>query len=50
MITIANTTFTSNISLSAILNVKTKVAMLEICKKLDLYVSPNIKKDETARR
>lgn len=50
MITIANTTFTSNISLSAILNVKTKVEMLEICKKLDLYVSPNIKKDETARR
>lgn len=50
MITIANTTFTSDIYLSAILGIKTKAAMLDICKKLDLYVSPNIKKDETARR
>lgn len=50
MITIQNTTFTSDISLTSILNVKTKVQMLEICKKLDLYVSPNIKKEETARR
>lgn len=24
--------------------------MLKVCKKFDLYVSPNIKKDETARR
>ena len=24
--------------------------MLKICKKLELYVSPNLKKDETARR
>lgn len=24
--------------------------MLDICKKLDLYVSPNLRKDETARR
>lgn len=50
MITIKDMTFTSNIPLASILNVKTKVQMLEICKRLDLYVSPNIKKDETARR
>ena len=28
----------------------TKVQMMDICKKLDLYVSPNLKKEETARR
>lgn len=28
----------------------TKVEMLKICNKLELYVSPNLKKDETARR
>lgn len=50
MITIKHTQFTSNQDLSAILNVMTKVKMLDICKKLDLYVSPNLKKDETARR
>ncbi len=32
------------------MNVMTKVKILDICKKLDLYVSPNLKKDETARR
>lgn len=50
MITIKNSQFTSDISLAAIMNVMTKVKMLDICKKLDLYVSPNLKKDETARR
>lgn len=50
MVTINNTSFTSNQPLAAIINVKTKAKMLEICKKLDLYVSPNLKKDETARR
>lgn len=50
MITIPNTTYTSGISLAAILNSMTKVKMLDICRKLDLYVSPNVKKDETARR
>lgn len=50
MITIANTSFTSDISLAAILGIKTKAAMLDICKKLNLYVSANIRKDETARR
>ena len=50
MITIKNTSFTSNVSLSAIMNCTTKVNMLKICKSLDLYVSPNLKKDETARR
>lgn len=50
MITIPNATYTSTISLAAILNSMTKVKMLDICRKLDLYVSPNLKKDETARR
>ena len=50
MITIKNTQFTSDISLADIMNVMTKVKMLDICKTLDLYVSPNLKKDETARR
>lgn len=50
MVTISNTNFKSNISLSSILAVKTKADMLSICKKLDLYVSPNLKKEETARR
>ena len=50
MVTISNTNFTSNLSLASILSVKTKADMLKICKKLDLYVSPNLKKDETARR
>jgi len=50
MVTIKKTQFTSDISLAAIMNVMTKVKMLDICKKLDLYVSPNLKKDETARR
>ena len=50
MVTIKNTQFSSNLSLSSILNVMTKVKMLDICKKLELYVSPNLKKDETARR
>lgn len=50
MITIKDTTFTSNIALPDILSVKTKADMLKIIKKLDLYVSPNLKKDETARR
>lgn len=30
--------------------VLTKEAMIETSKKLDLYVSPNLKKDKTARR
>lgn len=50
MITISHTNFTSNLSLASILSVKTKADMLKICKKLDLYVSPNLKKDEMARR
>ena len=37
-------------SLATILNVMTKVEMLKICDKLELYVSPNLKKEETARR
>lgn len=45
MITIKNTYFTSNVSLAAMLMVRTKEYMLDTCKKLDLYVSPNLKKD-----
>ena len=50
VITIKDKTFTSNLSLASILSVMTKVEMLKICDKLELYVSPNLKKDETARR
>ncbi len=32
------------------LMVRTKQHMLETCNKLDLYVSPNLRKEETARR
>ena len=49
-ITIKNKDFSSNINLANIINVMTKVEMLKICDKLELYVSPNLKKDETARR
>lgn len=50
MITIKHTYFKSSIALADILAVKTKADMLKVCDKLDLYVSPNLKKDETARR
>ena len=50
MVTIGHTNFKSNIALADVLAVKTKADMLKICEKLDLYVSPNLKKDETARR
>ena len=50
MITISHTHYSSNFSLSGIFSVLTKTEMLKICNKLDLYVSPNLKKDETARR
>lgn len=43
-------TFDSSIRLVQLLNSTTKVNMLKACDKLDLYVSPNLKKDETARR
>lgn len=50
MITIKDTHFTSDVSLASILMVRTKERMLDIGKKLGLYVSPNLKKDETAHR
>lgn len=51
MITIQHTEFTSEqVSLDMILNSTTKVNMLKVLKKFDLYASPNLKKDETARR
>lgn len=50
MITIKDTHFTSDIDLASMLMVRTKENMLQLCKKLDLYVSPNLKKEETARR
>ncbi len=36
--------------LAAILGVMTKAEMLKICDKLELDVSPNLKKDETVQR
>ena len=50
MITIDNTAFSSGISIPDILAGQTKAELLQICKKLDLYVSPNLKKDETVHR
>lgn len=50
MITIKNTSFTSDVHLSSMLRVLTKEKMLKISKTLDLWVSPNVKKDEMARR
>ena len=44
MITIKNTDFTSNVSLAAMLMIRTKEYMLDTCKKLYLYVSPNLKR------
>lgn len=43
-------TFDSSIRLVQLVGGVTKVNMLKVCDKLDLYVSPNLKKDETARR
>ena len=43
MITISNTNYKAdNVSLAQILNSTTKVNMLTVCKKFDLYVSPNL--------
>ena len=51
MIVIPNKNFKADsIRLVQLLNSTTKVNMLKACDKLDLYVSPNLKKDETARR
>lgn len=51
MIVIPNKNFTADsIHLVQLLNSTTKVNMLKACDKLDLYVSPNLKKDETVRR
>ena len=51
MITIPNTNYkASDIQLAQILNSTTKVNILTVLKKFDLYVSPNLKKDETSRR
>ena len=49
-ITIKDKSYSSDVSLAVILNVMTKAEMLKICNKLELYVSPNLKKLETARR
>ena len=51
MITIPNTNYNArDIQLAQILNSTTKVNMLKVLKKFDLYASSNLKKDETARR
>ena len=44
------TTIYSSIRLVQLVGGVTKVNMLKVYDKLDLYVSPNLKKDETARR
>lgn len=44
------TTYDSCIRLVQLVGGVTKVNILKVCDKLDLYVSPNLKKDETARR
>ena len=44
------TTYDSSIRLVQLVGGVTKANMLKVCDKLDLYVSPNLKKDETARR
>lgn len=50
MITVKHTRFTSCVLLRDILLATIKEKMLAICKKLDLSVSPNLKKDVTAQR
>ena len=51
MITVKDTHYSADsIKLTQILYSTSKVNMLKICKKLDLYVSPNIKKADTAVR
>jgi hypothetical protein len=51
MIVLPDTTaFDSSIRLVQLVRGATKAEMLKVCDKLDLYVSPNLKKDETARR
>jgi len=50
MITIKNTNLKSDISLSSILSVLTKQKILKIIDRTGEYISPNLKKDETARR
>ena len=44
------TTIYSSIRLVQLVGGVTKVNMLKVYDKLDMYVSPNLKKDETARR
>lgn len=50
MITLPDTSYTSDISLVEVLMSTTKTDLLDISRKLDLYVSPNLKKDVTAQR
>lgn len=51
MITIPDKNFRANeISLAQLLNSTTKVNMLKVLKKFDLYASPNLRKEETSRR
>lgn len=50
MITIKNTEFKSAVRLCTVLNVLTKDKIVAIITKLDEYISPNLKKAETAVR
>lgn len=43
-------TFDSSIRLVQLVGGVTKAEMLKVCNKLDLYVSPNLRKEETIRR
>ena len=43
-------TFDSSIRMVQLVGGVTKEEMLKVCNKLDLYVSPNLRKDETVRR
>lgn len=43
-------TFDSSIRLVQLVGGVTKAEMLKVCNKLDLYVSSNLRKEETIRR
>ena len=50
MISIPDSSYTSDLKLSDILYTMTKAEMLKTCNTLDLYVSPNLNKDKTSDR
>lgn len=50
MITLGNTDFKSDVRLCDVLNVLTKDEIVSVIRKLDGYISPNLKKADTAIR